>query len=225
MAIFVAWQLMTAPTINEPICWGSAQIDWSFTPESAKELSDWLNEWALPAPLILANEEKVSAALWDNAITWALIATGVWLVLILIFLLRSYGFKVWLVWFAVLVAYLVYLLAAFKVIDYAFSLAGMAAIILSLGMGIDANILIFERLREELDNGKSFSSAIDVAYTRSREAIRDGNVTTIIIFVVLFWMWMSIFKWFWLAWIISWWLILAVNVPLTKVLLKLIKKQ
>ena len=225
MAIFVAGQLMTAPTINEPICGGSAQIDWSFTADSAKELADGLNEWALPAPLILANEEKVSAALGDNAITWALIATGVWLVLILAFLLRSYGIKVWLVWFTVLIAYLIYLLAVFKTVDYAFSLAGIAAIILSLGMWIDANILIFERLREELNSGKSFSSAIDVAYERSREAIRDGNVTTIIIFVVLFGMGMSIFKGFGLAGIISGWLILAVNVPLTKVLLKLIKKQ
>lgn len=225
MAIFVAGQLMTAPTINEPICGGSAQIDWSFTADSAKELADGLNEWALPAPLILANEEKVSAALGDNAITWALIATGVWLLLILLFLLRSYGMKVWLVGFTVLIAYLVYLLAVFKTVDYAFSLAGIAAIILSLGMWIDANILIFERLREELNSGKSFSSAVDVAYERSREAIRDGNVTTIIIFVVLFGMGMSIFKWFGLAGIISGWLILAVNVPLTKVLLKLIKKQ
>jgi preprotein translocase subunit SecD len=86
------------------------------------------------------------------------------------------------------------MLAAFKIIDYAFSLAGIAAIVLSLGMGIDANILIFERLREELNTGKSFASAVDTAYTRSREAIRDGNVTTIIIFLVLFGMGMSIFK-------------------------------
>lgn len=225
MAIFVAWQLMTAPTINEPICGGSAQIDGSFTADSAKELADGLNEGALPAPLILANEEKVSAALGDGAIQGAMIATAVWLIMILVFLLWSYGRRLGLIWFTVLIAYLIYMLAAFKIIDYAFSLAGIAAIVLSLGMGIDANILIFERLREELNTGKSFASAVDTAYTRSREAIRDGNVTTIIIFLVLFGMGMSIFKWFWFAGLISGWLILAVNVPLTKVLLKLIKKQ
>jgi protein-export membrane protein SecD len=225
MAIFVAGQLMTAPTINEPICGGSAQIDGSFTSASAKELAEWLNEGALPAPLILANEEKVSAALGDGAIQGAMIATAVGLIMILAFLLRSYGRKLWLIWFAVLISYLVYMLAAFKIIDYAFSLAGIAAIVLSLGMGIDANILIFERLREELNTWKSFSNAVDTAYTRSREAIRDGNVTTIIIFLVLFGMGMSIFKWFGFAGLISWWLILSVNVPLTKALLKLIKKQ
>jgi preprotein translocase subunit SecD len=68
---------MTAPTINEPICGGSAQIDGSFTADSAKELADGLNEGALPAPLILANEEKVSAALGDGAIQGAMIATAV----------------------------------------------------------------------------------------------------------------------------------------------------
>lgn len=225
MAIFVAGQLMTAPTINEPICGGTAQIDGSFTTETAKELAEWLNEWALPAPLILANEEKVSAALGDGAIQWAIIATALGLVLVLIFLLVMYGVKVGLVGFAVLVAYLVYLLAAFKITDYAFSLSGIAAIILSLGMGIDANILIFERLKEELNAGKSFSAAVDTAYTRSREAIRDGNATTMLIFLVLFGMGMSIFKGFGIAWLVSGVIILWVNVPLTKLLLKLIKKK
>lgn len=225
MAIFVAGQLMTAPTINEPICGGSAQIDGSFTQETAKELSDGLNEGALPAPLILSQEEKVSPALGESAVQWALMAGAVALLFILGFLLFVYGWKIWLVGFVVLISYLVYLLAAFKIIDYAFSLSGIAAIVLSLGMGIDANILLFERLREELNTGKSFSNAVDTAYTRSREAIRDGNITTIIIFLVLFGMGMSIFKGFWFAGLISGGLILAVNVPLTKALLKLIKKQ
>lgn len=225
MAIFVAGQLMTAPTINEPICGWSAQIDGTFTRDTAKELSDGLNEGALPAPLILSQEEKVSPALGDSAVQGALLAWVVALWLILVFLLVVYGWKIGLVWFIVLVSYLVYLLAAFKTIDYAFSLSGIAAIVLSLGMGIDANILLFERLKEELNSGKSFSNAVDTAYTRSREAIRDGNITTIIIFLVLFGMGMSIFKWFGFAWLISGAIILAVNVPLTKALLKLIKKQ
>lgn len=224
MAIFVAGQLMTAPTINEPICGWSAQIDGSFTTDTAKELADSLNEWALPAPLILSQEEKVSAALGDWAIQWALIAGTVGLLLIMVLLIAFYGIRIGLLWFIILVIYLVYLLAAFKIIDYAFSLSGIAAIILSLGFAIDANILIFERLREELNSGKSFSSAVDIAYERSWEAIRDGNATTIIIFIVLFGMGMSIFKWFGMAGLISGWLILALNVPLTKLLLKLIKK-
>lgn len=225
MAIFVAGELMTAPIINEPICGWSAQIDGSFTSASAKDLSDNLNEGALPAPLILSQEEKVSPILWERAITGALIAAAIGLIIMFLYLVYVYGYKIGLVGFGVLVAYVIYLLAAFKIIDYAFSLSGIAAIVLSIGMGIDANILIFERLKEELNSGKSFASAVETAYTRSREAIRDGNLTTLIIFLVLFAMGMSIFKWFGFAGLISGTLILLVNVPLTKALLKLIKKQ
>lgn len=105
-----------------------------------------------------------------------------------------YEWRLALLGFVVLVAYAVYLLAVFKIIDYAFSLSGIAAIILSLGMGIDANILIFERLKEELKTGRSWLSAVETAYERSRAAILDGNVTTLLIFMVLFFMGMSIFK-------------------------------
>ena len=113
-----------------------------------------------------------------------------------IFLLLSYSLRTAVIGMVVMVAFLVYSLAVFKVIDYAFSLSGIAAIILSLGMGIDANIIIYERLREELQAGKSWTAAVDAAYERSRLAIRDGNVTNIIVYVVLFGMGMSIFKGF-----------------------------
>lgn len=224
MAIFVGGKLQTAPVINEAICWGSAQIDGQFTTDSAKELSDSLNEGALPAPLIISQEEKVSPVLGDGAINGAFLAGWMGLVLMFIFLLFSYSVRTAVIGMVVMVAFLVYSLAVFKVIDYAFSLSGIAAIILSLGMGIDANIIIYERLREELNTGKSRSAAVDAAYERSRLAIRDGNVTNIIVYVVLFGMGMSIFKGFWFAGLITGILILIVNVPLTKVLLNLFKK-
>lgn len=224
MAIFVGGSLMTAPTINEPICQWQAQIDGQFTASSARELSEWLNEWALPAPLVLSQEEKISAVLWDNAMQWAIIAAWVSLVLIFIMLLFFYEWKIALLWFVVLISYAIYILAVFKIIDYAFSLSGIAAIILSLGMGIDANILIFERLREELQSGKPWINAVETAYQRSRAAILDGNMTTMLIFLVLFFMGMSIFKWFWFAGIITSGLILIAIVPLTKTLLMNLKK-
>lgn len=224
MAIFVGGTLQTAPIINEPICGGSAQIDGEFTTESAKALSDSLNEWALPAPLILSSEEKVSPILWEGAINGAFLAWGIGLVLMFIFLLGFYGLRTSLIGMAVMIAFLIYSLAIFKLIDYAFSLSGIAAIILSLAMGIDANIIIYERLKEELQTGKSWSAAVDVAYERSWLAIRDGNVTNIIVYVVLFGMGMSIFKGFGFAGLITGLLILVINVPLTKALLKLFKK-
>ena len=224
MAIFVGGKLQTAPVINEAICGRSAQIDGQFTTQSAKELSDSLNEGALPAPLIISQEEKVSPVLGEGAINGAFLAWGMGLVLMFIFLLLSYSLRTAVIGMVVMVAFLVYSLAVFKVIDYAFSLSGIAAIILSLGMGIDANIIIYERLREELQAGKSWTAAVDAAYERSRLAIRDGNVTNIIVYVVLFGMGMSIFKGFWFAGLITGLLILIVNVPLTKVLLNLFKK-
>ena len=224
MAIFVWWKLQTAPVINEPICWGSAQIDGEFTTESAKELSDSLNEWALPAPLILSQEEKVSPVLGEGAINGAFLAGWIWLGLMFLFLLIFYWLRSAVIGMAVMISFLVYSLAIFKIIDYAFSLSGIAAIILSLAMGIDANIIIYERIQEELKAGKSRSSAVDTAYARSWLAIRDGNATNIIVYIVLFGMGMSIFKWFWFAGLITWLLILVINVPLTKVLLKLFKK-
>ena len=103
-----------------------------------------------------------------------------------IFLLAMYGLRSAVIGMAVMIAFLTYSLAIFKVVDYAFSLSGIAAIILSLGMGIDANIIIYERLKEELHESKSWSAAVDTAYHRSRLAIRDGNMTNIIVYVVLF---------------------------------------
>ena len=124
MAIFVGGVLQTAPTINEPICGGSAQIDGQFTTQSAKDLSDSLNEWALPAPLIISQEEKVSPVLWDGAINGAFLAWGMGLLLMFIFLLMSYSLRTAIIGMVVMVAFLVYSLAVFKVIDYAFSLSG-----------------------------------------------------------------------------------------------------
>lgn len=224
MAIFVGGILQTAPVINEPICAGSAQIDGSFTRDDAKILSDSLNEGALPAPLILSQEEKISPVLGEGAINGAFLAGAIGLLLMTIFLLVFYGWQSALVGIVVMVAFLVYSLALFKLIDYAFSLSAIAAIILTLAMGIDANIIIYERLKEELATGKSWNAAIDVAYERSWLAIRDGNVTNIIIYVVLFGMGMSIFKGFGFAGLLTGLLILVINVPLTKILLKLFKK-
>lgn len=224
MAIFVWGQLLTAPNINEPICGWSAQIDGQFTSTSAKELAEWLNEGALPAPLILSQEEKVSALLGEHALIGAGYAAAISFVLIFIMLLIMYEWRLALVGLLILFSYAVFLLAAFKLIDYALSLSGIAAIILSLGMGIDANILIFEKLREERAAGKSWLTAVNIAHERSYSAIFDGNATTFVIFVILFLMGMSIFKWFGFAGMIAAVIIVFVNVPLTKKLLERVRK-
>lgn len=219
MAIFIWGQLTTAPVIREKICGWSAQIDGQFTMESARELVDELNEGALPAPLILSQEEKVSPVLWEKALTWALIAAGVWLALIYAFMVWMYWFKMWSVAILTLLWFIIVLLWLTKLFWYAFSLSGIAAILLSLGMWVDANVLIYERIREERSHGSSRLQAIEDGYNNSYSAIRDGNVTTLMIALLLFFVWTNVFKWFGTMMMVNILLTLMVIVPLTKRLL------
>lgn len=219
MAIFVGGNLLTAPNIQSKICGGTAEINWSFTAESAKQLSDALNEGTLPAPLILMQEEKISPSLGDNALTWALWAWLIGFIAIMVLLYFMYGYKKMLLTGIVLISFLMVLAAFMKLTDYALSLSGIAVIILSIGMGVDANILIYERLREELKEGKSMGWAIDHAKERSRSAIRDGQISTGLIAFVLFSMGTNVFKWFGSMLIVTMLLTLFFNVPLTKILL------
>ena len=219
MAIFVGGNLLTAPNIQTKICGGTAEINWSFTTESAKQLSNALNEGTLPAPLILMQEEKISPSLWVNALTGALFAWLIGFFAIMILICSMYGYKKMILTGMVLITSLTVLAAFMKLTDYALSLSGIAAIILSIGMWVDANILIYERLREELKEGKSIRWAIDNAKDRSRSAIRDGNISTWLIAFVLFSMGTNMFKGFGSMMLVTMFLTLFLNVPLTKILL------
>lgn len=219
MAIFVGGNLLTAPTIQSKICWWTAEINGSFTTESAKALSNALNEGTLPAPLILMQEEKISPSLGENALNGALRAWLIGFIAIMILIYLMYGVKNMMVTGMVLITFLVVLAAFMKITDYALSLSGIAVIILSIGMGVDANVLIFERMREELKAGKSIWGSIDNAKERSRPAIRDGNISTGLIAFVLFSMGTNVFKGFGSMLIVTMLLTLLLNVPLTKILL------
>jgi preprotein translocase subunit SecD len=130
-----------------------------------------------------------------------------------------YGFKKMILTSIVLIWFLMVLAAFMKLTDYALSLSGIAVIILSIGMWVDANILMYERLREELKEGKSMVWAIDHAKDRSRTAIRDGQISTGLIAFVLFSMGTNVFKWFGSMLMVTMLLTLFFNVPLTKLLL------
>ncbi len=222
MAIFVWWKLKTAPVIRANICDWNAQIDWNFTPEEAKKLVDDLNDWAMPAPLILMQENKVSPILWTNALKWALFAWLLWILLIILLIAWMYDFKRAIVTFWVLLMFLLVLLAFMKLVWYALSLSWIAAMILSIWMWVDANILIYERMNEEKKSWKTILSSIETWYTRSLSPIRDWNVSTWLIAFLLFVMWINMFKWFWTMMIVNILLILFINVPLTRILLKYI---
>ena len=225
MAIFIGWKMITSPVIQSKICDWSAQIDGWFTPDSAKELTNQLNDWALPAPLILMQEEKVSATLWDNALNWALIALALWFVLIWAYMTYLYGWKRWFISLISLFIYSLILFAFVKLIDYALSLSGIAAIILSVGMAVDANVLIFERMNEEKAAWKSDGEAINVAYDRSWNAIRDGQISTAMIGLLLMLMWINMFKWFGTMLVVAVLLTLLINVPVIKELLHIFYRK
>jgi len=219
MAIFVGGQLLTAPIIQARICGWTAEINGGFTMESARNLSHALNEGTLPAPLILMQEEKISPTLWENALSGALFAGLIGFVVVMIFIFVIYGWRKSLVTGMVLITFLAVLAWFMKLTDYAFSLSGIAVIILAIGMGVDANILIYERMLEELKEGKSVGWAINNARDRSWPAIRDGQISTGLIAFVLFSMGTNIFKGFWSMLIVTMFLTLLLNVPLTKILL------
>lgn len=225
MAIFVWWEKLSDPVIQAKICGWTAQIDGHFTSESAKELVDNLNNWAMPASLILMQEDKVSPTLWDNALQWALIAALIWIIAIYIYICILYGFKKANITWLVLVTFIIVLAWFMKLVDYALSLSGIAAVILSIWMAVDSNILIYERMNEEKENWKSILSSIDSAYNRSRPAIRDGNISTWLIALLLFMLWSNMFKWFGTMLVVTILLTLLVNVPLTKILLKTFYKN
>ena len=225
MAIFIWWEMITSPVIQAKICDGSAQIDGNFTAESAKELTNQLNDWALPAPLILMQEEKVSATLGENAFNGALLAMGVGFIIIFFYISFLYGWRKWFISLISLTIYAVVLFAIVKIIDYALSLSGIAAIILSIWMAVDANVLIFERMKEEKANKKSDEEAINVAYDRSWNAIRDGQISTWMIGLLLMLMWINMFKWFGTMLVVWVLLTLLINAPVIKELLHIFYRK
>ncbi len=219
MAIAVWGKIVTAPVIREPICWGTAQISWNFWEEEAKKMTQDLNEWAMPAQLILVSEEKISPTLGENALKWALIAGLVAFVLIGIYMIFMYWGAMGWVALASLVLFLAVVLAISKLIGVVFSLSGIAAIVLSIGMAVDANILIFERVREEKAQDKPWFSAIEDWYQRSLSAIRDWNITTFLIWLLLFFIGTNVFKGFGSMLVLNILITLFVLVPITKLLL------
>lgn len=225
MAIFVDWDLVTSPTIQEEICGWSATINGSYSLDEANKLVEDLNTWTLPAPLVLAFEEKVSPLLWDVALRGALIASVIGIVLIIVVLLLMYWVSKAVTTLIIMFVFLVYLLWLVKLFGVPISLSGIAAIVLSLWMAVDANILIFERIREEIKDGKTLRQAINTWYERSRPPIIDGNISTWLIALVLVFFDINFFSDFGLMILLTIGLVLFVNVPLTKILLHSIFKR
>lgn len=205
MAIFFNGDMQSAPTIQEPILGGHAQIsggDSGFAYEEAKKMVDLLNAGALPVPAKIIEESLVGPTLGADSIAKSKTAGLIGVGLVMIFMLIYYRLP-GLIANIALVIYSLLVFAVFKIVPVTLTLAGIAGFILSIGMAVDANILIFERTKEELKAGRTLFTAINAGFDRAFTSIFDSNMTTIITCVILYFLGTSIIKGFALTLIIG----------------------
>ena len=195
LAIFLDGKLLSAPTIQTAITDGVAIVSGNFTAESAKEMVRNLNLGALPVPIALASTETIGATLGDEALHAGLVAGILGFVLLSLFMILWYRLP-GVVAVVSLFIYMLIMLALFKLIPVVLTAAGIAGFILSVGLAVDANVLIAERIKEELAAGKRSEAAIREGFARAWLAIRDSNIAHIIAGVILFWFGTSLIKGF-----------------------------
>jgi len=185
LAIYLDGALISAPMVQEAISGGKAQISGNFTLTEAKELVQRLNAGALPVPISLISQQTIGASLGYLSLEQSLRAALWGFLAVLLFIVFYYRLP-GLVAILALLIYIALILAIFKLIPVTLTLAGIAGFILSIGMAVDANILIFERFKEELRGGKSLGGSIEEGFRRAWPAIRDGNISTMITCLILY---------------------------------------
>ena len=183
LAIFLDNELLSAPTVQGVIV-NQGTIS-GLTFERAQELVIQLNSGALPVKLTVLQEQEVDATLGEDSVRRSVLAGEIGLLIVMLFMVLYYRVPGVLASIA-LVVYTVVTLAIFKLIPVTLTLSGIAAFVLSVGMAVDANILIFERMKEELRSGRAFHTALDAGFSRAWSSIRDSNITTLITCGILF---------------------------------------
>lgn len=185
LAIVLDNEVISAPTIQSAIMGGSGVITGNFTVKSANDLALLLRSGALPAPLEVLEERTVGAGLGADSIKAGIVASIIGLIAVVAFMIAAYGlFGVFTT--ITVFANLVLMLGILSVMGATLTLPGIAGIILTIGMAVDANVLIFERMREEVKNGRSTRDAADAGFTEAWATIVDSNLTTLVAAVVLF---------------------------------------
>ena len=187
LAIVLDGKIISAPVIRDTIASGSGQISGGFTFQSATDLALLLRSGALPAPLNIIEERTVGPDLGQDSINAGMIALAIGFILVILFIFIKY--KVFgLITNIALIINLFLLIGVLTIFEATLTLPGIAGIILTVGMAVDANVLIFERIKEELKNEKNNLIAFDSGYTKSRTAILDANITTLLAAIILFFM-------------------------------------
>lgn len=177
--------VISAPVIREPICGGNGQISGGFDVKQATDLALLLRSGALPAALTVVEERSVGPSLGSDSVASGKIASGVAFIAVALLMMASYG----LFGFFAVIALgfnLVLIFALLSMLQATLTLPGIAAIILTMGIGVDANVLVYERIREEIRHGRSVLSSVDTGYRQALRTIFDSNLTTLIVAIILF---------------------------------------
>ena len=186
LAIVLDGHVISSPVIRDAITSGSGTISGSFTSESANKLALQLRYGALPVPLTVVNSRTVGPTLGQDSVRLSMVAGAIGFATVALFMLLYYRLP-GLVAVLALVMYAAITFSLFKLIPVTLTLPGIAGFVLSVGVAVDANILIFERMKEELRSGQPIVSALDEGFRRAWPSIRDSNISTIITCVILFW--------------------------------------
>ena len=186
IAIYRDDEQLTAPIVSGHSPDGRTRITGNFNREEAQTLAIQLESGSLDVPLELIREDTVDALLGEDSLRNSLVAGFVGLGLVLLFLIAYYRVA-GLVAATALIVYAMIVLAIFKLLPVTLTLSGVAGLVLSIGMAVDANVLIFERMKEEMRTGRSLTSSMDVGFRRAWTAIRDSNISTIITCLILWW--------------------------------------
>ena len=185
LAIILDGKIISAPSINEPITSGSGIISGNFSFQEATDLSLLLRSGALPTPLNVVEERTVGPDLGEDSIKSGITSLIVGFILVILFML--YKYKIFgLIANITLIANLIMLVGVLTILEATLTLPGIAGIILTVGMAVDANVLIFERIKEELKTEKSIVHAFHIGYSKAKITVLDANITTLIAAVILF---------------------------------------
>lgn len=186
-AIILDNQVISAPQIREPILGGSGQISGSFTTQSANDLAVLLRAGALPADLTIVEERTVGPSLGADSIAAGEFAAIIGGLAVLVFMVIAYG-SLGIIANLALIANVALIIAALSVLGATLTMPGIAGIILTMGMAVDSNVLIYERVKEERRSGKSLVQSLDAGFSRALATVVDANVTTLIAAVILFYL-------------------------------------
>ena len=184
LAIILDGTIVMAPNLSEPILGGQAQISGGFTLDQAKQLSIQLNAGALPVPITVLEQRTIGASLGSESVRASLQAGLLGILLVMLFMILYYGWSGVLASMALSI-YALLTIALYKIFGVTITVPGLAGLLLSIGMAVDANILIFERMKEEQRMGRPFLLAMELGFGRAWDSIKDANLATIMTAVIL----------------------------------------